>query len=211
MEKVLSLHNLIHLLNIQLTGTRYTVSGIENLDPSRPVILVSNHQSMYDIPLIMWNLRSRRPKFIAKIELVKWIPSISFSLRNGGHILIDRKKAKNSIEQIGEAGEHFEKTLGVISIFPEGTRSKDGTPRPFKVAGFQALLKSMPSAQIIPVTLDGTAKIVTNKLFPVPLSVPVLLKIHKAIQREDRDAEQLLRECEAMIKNELMNWRASIQ
>lgn len=207
LDRVLSLHCLIHLVNIRLTGARFTVRHHEHLFHDKPVILVSNHQAMYDIPLIIWNLRARDPKFIAKKELKYWIPSISYALRKGEHLIIDRSRGKESISQIKEYGRECERLGRVICIFPEGTRSSTGTPRAFKLGGFTALLEAMPSAQIVPVSLDGTGQVVRNNLLPVGVDSKILLEFHPSLNREGKSAEALLREAENVINRSLIEFR----
>lgn len=75
---VLDIMNLCIVWNIRiLAGARFSYIGNPALPADRSVIIISNHQSMYDIPMIMWACRSREVGFIAKKELGKWIPSIS--------------------------------------------------------------------------------------------------------------------------------------
>ena len=65
-------------------------------------MIVANHQSMNDIPPIIWYLRKHHPKFVSKMELGKGIPSVSYNLVHGGSVLIDRKNSKQAIGQIGK-------------------------------------------------------------------------------------------------------------
>ena len=69
-----------------------------------PLIIVSNHQSMNDIPPIIWYMRKYHPKFVSKIELGKGIPSVSYNLRHGGSALIDRKDSKQALVAIARFG-----------------------------------------------------------------------------------------------------------
>lgn len=64
-----------------LLGTTYSIKGMENVPNNVPVIIVSNHQSLYDIPPYIWFLRKLHPKFISKKELGKGIPSVSYNLK----------------------------------------------------------------------------------------------------------------------------------
>ena len=89
-KRALDLMNLCIIWNIRLlTGARYKVVGQPTLPTDRPVLIVSNHQSMYDIPMIMWECRKKEVGFVAKKELGRFIPSISFALRRLGSVLID--------------------------------------------------------------------------------------------------------------------------
>ncbi|MCB0320403.1 MAG: 1-acyl-sn-glycerol-3-phosphate acyltransferase [Bdellovibrionales bacterium] len=208
MVKILDYHCLCHLLNIRFTGARFTILYDSELPPNTPLILVSNHQSMYDIPLIMWNLRKRKPKFIAKIELARWIPSISFGLRNGGHLIINRSKGKHAITRIRDEGRRLNQECGTVSIFPEGTRAPNGEHRTFKLPGFHTLLESMPDAKVVPITLDGTGTVVLHKFFPIPFGTRILLHIHSPLSREERTAEDLLKACEDLIFSTQKAFRA---
>ena len=69
----------------------------QNLPKNVPLIVVSNHQNVNDIPPIFWFLRKHHPKFVSKIELGKGIPSVSYNLRKGGSVLIDRKDPRQSL------------------------------------------------------------------------------------------------------------------
>src|SRR5690606_23361031 len=109
-----------------------------------PLIIVANHQSMYDIIAIIWYMRRFHPKFVSKKELGKGIPSVSFNLRHGGSVLIDRKDPKQAVPVIKGLGQYIEKHTRSAFIFPEGTRSKNGKPKEFAQTGVKILCKSPP-------------------------------------------------------------------
>src|SRR3569623_2485 len=100
----------VDILNFFLVCTYYplrdTVTFIneQNLPVGRPMIFVANHQSLFDIPVMIWYLRKYHAKFISKIELAKGIPSISYNLRHGGAANIDRKDPRQSITEIAKLG-----------------------------------------------------------------------------------------------------------
>lgn len=207
LDSVMKYHCLIHLVNIRLTGARYTIVTSEHIATDKPLILVANHQAMYDIPLIMWNLRSRRPKFISKKELQFYIPSISFALRRGGHLIIDRGNGRAAISRIREFGKTQAERCGSICIFPEGTRSPKGPMKPFKVAGLATLLDAMPDAQVIPVTIDGTGDVVGKKILPLGLGARILLQFHDPLSREGKSHQELLSEAENIVRTRIEQWR----
>jgi 1-acyl-sn-glycerol-3-phosphate acyltransferase len=173
-KRVLDTMNIAIIWNIRIvTGARFRYVGHPTIPPERPVILVSNHQSMYDIPMIMWACRAREVGFIAKKELGRWIPSISFALRTLGSVLIDRKDAKGSIRAIEAFGMMKEERRQVAAIFPEGTRARDGIMKEFRASGFNALLRSMPSAIIQPVAIRGNWSLLKYNFFPVPFGTSI--------------------------------------
>jgi len=165
-----------------LLGTTYTFSNPFNIPSGRPLIIVTNHQSMYDIPPILWHMRKYHPKFVSKKELGKGIPSVSFNLVHGGSVLIDRKDGKSAIMEIGKLGSYIEKHNRSAVIFPEGTRSRDGNPKPFKPMGLKMLLKKAPSALIIPISINNSWKLVRYGKFPMGLGAKVSFKVHEPIE-----------------------------
>ena len=126
-----------------LLGTTYSIKGMENVPNNVPVIIVSNHQSLYDIPPYIWFLRKLHPKFISKKELGKGIPSVSYNLKYGGSALIDRKDPKQALPEIKKVAEYINKNNYSVVIFPEGTRSKTGKPKEFATNDWQNKLKEM--------------------------------------------------------------------
>ncbi|PTM02675.1 MAG: 1-acyl-sn-glycerol-3-phosphate acyltransferase, partial [Bacteroidetes bacterium] len=82
---------------LNVLGTRFTFNNPHNISIDRPLIIVSNHQSMYDISPIMWYLRKHHVKFVAKKELGRGLPSVSYNLRHGGSVLIDRKNPRQAL------------------------------------------------------------------------------------------------------------------
>ena len=124
-----------------------------------PLVIVSNHQTTWDIPSIIWHLRKLHPAFIAKKELGKGIPSISYNLTHGASILIDRKKPLQATQQIIDLGQYAAKNNRSVVIFPEGTRSKDGTPEAFKARGLKTLFEQMPGGYVVPITVNNSWKL----------------------------------------------------
>ena len=164
-----------------ILGTRFTFNNPHNIPTDNPLIIVANHQSMYDISPIMWYMRKHHTKFISKKELGKGIPSVSYNLRHGGSVLIDRKNPRQSLPAIMKFGEYIEKTKRAAVIFPEGTRSKDGTPKPFQTKGLEILFKKVPSALIIPISINNSWKIVRYGKFPMGLGTHITFTVHKPI------------------------------
>ena len=107
--------NLVLLRIGHLLGNTYKVTGRELIPQNVPIIFVSNHQSLYDIAGIIWFMRKNHPKFVSKKELGKGIPSISYNLRHGGSVLIDRKDPKQAIPTIKKLGDYIEKYKNKIN------------------------------------------------------------------------------------------------
>ena len=195
----------VDFLNFFLTkctnilGTRYSFENRDTIPKDVPIIFVSNHQSLYDIVGIIWYLRRYHAKFVSKIELGKGIPSVSYNLRNGGSILIDRKDPKQAIPLIKELSEYIEKHKRSAVIFPEGTRSKDGKPKEFAKSGLKILCKYAPSAYVVPITINNSWKMVKFGPFPMGLGNHLQFIIHTAIPVKDFPFDELMEKTEKAV------------
>ena len=170
-----------------------------------PIIFVANHQSMYDIIGIIWHLRRFHAKFVSKKELGRGIPSVSYNLRHGGSVLIDRKDPKQAISAIKELGLYIEKHQRSAVIFPEGTRSKDGTPKRFSENGIKMLCKYAPSAVVVPISINNSWKMVKFGLFPMGLGNRVDFLVHEPIKVKDYPFEELMVKIEKTITQSIHN------
>ena len=188
---------LIRCTNI--LGTRYSFENRDTIPKDVPIIFVSNHQSLYDIVGIIWYLRRYHAKFVSKIELGKGIPSVSYNLRHGGSILIDRKDPKQAIPLIKVMSEYIEKYKRAAVIFPEGTRSKDGKPKEFAQSGLKILCKYAPSAYVVPITINNSWKMVKFGAFPMGLGNHLQFIIHEAIAVKDFPFEELMQKTEKAV------------
>ncbi len=127
------------------------VAGLEHIDPARSCIYMSNHQSNFDIPVLL----SRLPvqfRWLAKAELFR-IPIFGRGMRGAGYISIDRSNRKSAFHSLARAAESIRKGTSVL-IFPEGTRSRDGRLQPFKKGGF--VLAVDAGVPIVPIIIQGT-------------------------------------------------------
>jgi 1-acyl-sn-glycerol-3-phosphate acyltransferase len=144
--------------------------------------------------------RNHHPKFISKIELGKGIPSVSYNLRYGGSALIDRKKPLQSVREIGKLGRYIEKNKYTASIFPEGTRTKDGKMKPFLSAGVDTLLTAAPSAVVVPLAIDGNYELLKKGLYPMAFGVKVTCTVLDPIEPGTMAAEELVMKTENSIR-----------
>lgn len=199
----------VDLMNLFLVGTYYILgSQIKFTNPidiptNRPIIFIANHQSMYDIPPLIWFLRKYHAKFISKIELTRGIPSISFNLKYGGGANIDRKDSKQAIAEILKLGERMKLHSWSAVIFPEGTRSRDGKLKQFAVGGVATLLKRCPNALIVPVAIKGSWKLVQFGSFPLSFGEKISLKVLEPIENKGEPLEQIVLNAENQIKAEV--------
>ncbi|WP_108823258.1 1-acyl-sn-glycerol-3-phosphate acyltransferase [Dysgonomonas sp. Marseille-P4361] len=190
-------------LNTYVLGTRYKVRNLDKLPENVPLIIAANHQSFYDITAISWFLRKVHIKFISKIELGKGIPSISYNLNHGGSVLINRKDPKQSLTEIRKIAEYIEKNKRTAVIFPEGTRSKDGAPKPFAESGLKILCKYAPSAYMVPVTINNSWKMTRWGSFPLGIGNKIELIVHDPIVVKDTSFPDLFKQTEQAVVNHI--------
>jgi len=203
-KKSVSILNWFLLRCLNILGTRFTFRNPHSIPTDRPLIIVTNHQSMYDIPPIIWYMRKHHPKFVSKKELGKGIPSVSFNLRHGGSILINRKDGVQALAEIGKLGKYIETHHRSAVIFPEGTRSRDGHPKPFKPMGLKTLMKNAPSALIVPISINNSWKLLRYGKFPMGLGCHLTFDVHEPLPRTD-DHDVLITKTEAIIKKGIIN------
>ncbi len=127
------------------------MKGSENIDPTRSCIYMSNHQSNFDIPVLLSKLPVQF-RWLAKAELFK-IPIFGRGMRGAGYISIDRSNRKSAFHSLTRAAESIRNGTSVL-IFPEGTRSRDGRLQPFKKGGF--VLAVDAGVPIVPIIIQGT-------------------------------------------------------
>lgn len=202
-KKSVDILNFLIIKSLLILGTTLSFRGVEKLPKERPIILISNHQSMFDIPPIIWGFRNHHPKFISKIELGKYIPSVSYNLRHGGSVLINRSKRLQAAREIEKLGRYIENNHYAASIFPEGTRTKDGKIQPFKSAGVNALLKAAPSAVVVPLVIDGNYELLKNGLYPMSFGVKIKYTVLDSIEPGAVTVEELVLKTENMIRTVL--------
>lgn len=191
---------------LNILGTRFTFNNPHQISTDKPLIIISNHQSMYDISPIMWYMRKHHVKFVAKKELGKGIPSVSHNLRHGGSVLIDRKNPRQALPAMMKFGEYIEKTKRAAVIFPEGTRSKDGNPKPFKTKGLEILLKKVPSALIVPMTVNNSWKMLRYGKFPMGIGNHMIFTVHKPLEiAKFTDKTELIQQVERTIVGAIQN------
>ena len=175
---------------IWASGARVVVSGLENVDPRRPTIYVSNHQSTLDIPVhfvaIPVNFR-----YVAKHQL-KYVPLIGWYLWLAGHVFVNRGQRDKAISSMDAAARRVRAGISVF-LYPEGTRSDDGRVLPFKKGPFALALKSR--VPVVPITVEGTGTVMPKNSWDIKPG-PVYVKIGKPIDTThfaENDREGLAR------------------
>lgn len=202
-KKCVDIFNFMLLRCLNILGTTFTFENRELVPYGRPVIFVANHQGMFDIPPFFWYLRKHHPKFVSKKELGRGIPSISFNLRHGGSILIDRKNPRQSLTELNKFSRYLNETKRSGVIFPEGTRSRTGKPKKFAVQGLQLLIKKMPEALIVPVTINNSWKLFRYGNFPMGVGAHLKFTIHQPIPADSDTPENIVALVEKIVISDI--------
>lgn len=151
-------------LNCYMTPIFVKVTGRENVDKKQSYVIVSNHQSQFDI-FVLYGHIGIDFKWVMKYELRK-VPGLGIGCEKIGHVFIDRSNSEKAIASLKAAKERIVNGTSII-FFPEGTRRDGNTLGEFKKGAFKmALDLNLP---ILPVTIRGTEKILPAKtmdLFP---------------------------------------------
>ncbi len=183
-------------------NVKVNVEGLENI-PKGPVLLVGNHQSNMDIPVIMYYID--KPKgFIAKKELEK-MPILKYWMKFSRGIFIDREHPKKAMAGILEGIKHLKEGYSMV-VFPEGTRSRSSKMAEFKAGSFKLATKS--KVPIIPFTIDGTYKIMEANHYFIKGGQEVNLYIHPPIYTDKLTKEEILelpKKVENIVRSKLPN------
>jgi 1-acyl-sn-glycerol-3-phosphate acyltransferase len=193
----------------RVSGTRVEVERSPFIEGRRGYAVIANHQSMFDIAVIGGLLFSNYPKYVAKKELGRWIPSISLNLRRGGNALIDRKDRAGALSAITRMARAAQNRNVSVVIFPEGSRSRDGVLRRFRRAGTETLLGAADKLAVVPTAIDGSWRLLRNNLLPVPFGTTIRVKFGDPIKRVAGDAEAAASAAEAWIRDTLASWRSA--
>lgn len=145
-----------------LCGVKLNVQFKVPVDKNKTFIIVSNHLSYLDIPVLMVALKNNI-RFIYKKQLTK-VPVFGWSMYLGGYVPIDRTNARSAIDSLKKAGQRMKCGFS-IAIFPEGTRSKSGVTGEFKKGIF--MLADFAEADILPVSISGTNNVLRKDSFKI--------------------------------------------
>ena len=144
------------------SGARVTYHGREHARAHRPCIFIANHQSMVDI-WVMLRLVPSNTRFVAKQELFR-IPIFGWALATTGCIAVNRANRAEAMRSLDVAAERIRAGRSVV-LYPEGTRSRDGSLQPFKKGAFHlALAAGVP---VVPVAITGSFAVVPPRTLRV--------------------------------------------
>ena len=141
-----------------LTPVRVSVRGREHLDPNQSYVFVANHRSMYDI-IVLYGWLGMDFRWVMKKELRK-VPALGIACAVLGHVFVDRSNRDAARAALNDVRDQLRGGTCIL-FFPEGTRSSGPKLLPFKTGAFR-MAESL-ELPVVPLTLNGTAKIIPNK------------------------------------------------
>ena len=182
-------HNIASLwcrLLCQWNGVEVKVTGLEHILTDKSQIFVSNHQGYFDI-FALSGFLPVQIRWVAKSSLFK-IPFMGWAMTAAGYIRVERGDRKKSYQAFMQTVEKVKQGSSVI-IFPEGTRSEDGTVGPFKKGS--NLISSRSNSPMVPVTIVGSGDIIKKGSAIInPGTVQII--ISPPITKHEKDDGQIL-------------------
>jgi 1-acyl-sn-glycerol-3-phosphate acyltransferase len=159
-------------LILKTCGVKVDIDGLDNIDYDRTYVFASNHQSLFDIPILFTHLPvSFRILFKQSLLGLPWL---GWHLWFGGHIPVDRSNPVKARKSLERATEHIQHE-GSIVVFPEGTRSRDGSIGRFKHGSFVIALRG--GVPVVPVTISESWRIMERGKVTVN---PRTVRVHLA-------------------------------
>jgi 1-acyl-sn-glycerol-3-phosphate acyltransferase len=187
-------------LLVRAAGIDLRTERMETIDRKQRYILVANHYSYFDIPVIIAAV-PQPIRFMAKVSLFK-IPIFGWALGRAGFIPIDRKNRRTAVKSFDLAAERIRKGNTIV-VFPEEGRSRNRQMRPFQRGGFLLALKS--ELPILPLAVDGTydvyrvgAKAITPGTVTIKVGDPITTA-GRSVREKEQLAEQSRAQIEAML------------
>jgi 1-acyl-sn-glycerol-3-phosphate acyltransferase len=186
-------------LFLHIPPARIRIEGLENVDPSQRYVVIANHLSLFDIPLLL-SVLPLAGRFLSKKEIFR-IPLVGRAMRTIGIIEIDREAGGGSSRDAINRGVTIAAERGYsLIVFPEGTRSRDSELIPFKKGAFRIAIDTQ--LPVLPVVHEGTDRISRpdSKIYhPGTIRVRILPAVPTAGMTNRDNLNTLVREVEADI------------
>lgn len=189
---------------VRLAGVQVRMEGADKEKLDRPLIVVANHLSWYDV-FVLAGFFPGKSRFVAKDELRK-IPLFGAAWETCGHVRVNRGNRAEAVRSLNEAGDRIHTERLNVIVFPEGTRSPDGHLLPFKKGAFVLALQT--GVPILPVGISGSRGVMAKGSFRIRAG-EIVVRVGEPISVEgmtvaDRDVlmARARREIEALVDTE---------
>ena len=185
---------------------RVYLSGEQITDPRRPYVVVSNHQSLADIPIIShlpWEM-----KWIGKKELFS-LPFVGWMMQLAGDIAVDRSDRRSGARMLLQAHRYLERRCSVM-FFPEGTRSPDGRVGRFNDGAFHLAIKA--GVSVLPVVVEGSRGCLPKKSWRFGKPTDIFVRILSPVETSGlttNDVATLRERVRGMIIRQIADWRST--
>ena len=172
---------------VRQLGIELVADGMEHVGQAVPAVIVANHCSQLDIPVLGAVLADAEYRWVFKRELLR-VPFVGWHLWAAGHIAVDRQRGGNFARMNAKIDDALARGLSVL-FFPEGTRSKDGALRAFRGGAFKTAVRT--GLPVLPVVLDGTEHLLQKGSIAFPagrkmVRVRVLPPVTRRAEGDDK-------------------------
>lgn len=175
---------------LRVCGVSVRVHGRDQLDPARAYLFMANHQSNFDIPILMAAFDRLQVRWVSK-RAVRKVPIIGLCMQRTQQVLVDRESPTQAVAVIRQVKTLLDAGISVI-FFPEGTRTRDGRLQEFKPGGFAVAVEA--GVPVAPITVKGSRALwppggldirpgVVEVIFHAP--VPLNTQLNKKSSREE--------------------------
>jgi 1-acyl-sn-glycerol-3-phosphate acyltransferase len=164
---------------------RVHITGLENVDPSQHYVIVSNHQSLADIPVLA-HLRIDA-KWLGKSEIFR-LPVIGWMMRWAGDVPVERGNKRKAATALLQCAKYLRQGLSIV-FFPEGTRSPGGQVLPFNEGPFQLAVRER--VPILPLVVEGTGAALPRDSWKFGSNLQIQLRVLKAVPVDGWTPEQV--------------------
>jgi 1-acyl-sn-glycerol-3-phosphate acyltransferase len=184
---------------------RLRITGDMVSDPRRPYVVVSNHQSLADIPLISnlpWEMKWMGKKELFRLPVVGWMMWLS------GDISVNRKSPRSGAQALLKAQRYLEQKCSVM-MFPEGTRTLDGRVRPFAEGAFHLAIKA--KVPVLPIVIEGSRDCIPKNSWKFGKPSDIFLKVLPPIETSSltvQDVPALQNKVRTAIMQQIAEWRS---
>lgn len=168
----------------RVSPCRIRISGREHMKANQVYIIVSNHQSLADIPLV--SHLKLDTKWLAKVELFR-LPVVGWMLRMAGDIPVDRAVPRQGAKAMLRCAKYLRQSCSVV-FFPEGGRSPNGEVQPFNEGAFQLAIREQ--VPILPIVVEGTGQALPAKTWLFGKSRDIQLRVLEAVSMDGWEMKQ---------------------